>query len=364
MSDKPTESDAEQEEVDPEIELILRNQPEPDHSLPPDIPLRRVYSSSMDLDLENPRPTIKIISRPHTPQLRRFTPPPTSQSILESSGLPAPLIRVASSFLVSDALETHLNRPPRFLEEMEPPNPEGMLNCGDVSNIWTCCCPSTLNCDLDNLFENKSGHMTNQQRFAIMMYSLYEAYRTIISSFLVVFVPQSCSPHGRPCTLYENLVPRDDLEICAIAFNSLLAAYFCLLFFMQRKREDIIKQYLVIDRSMPTDRDSLMQMIFHMEPESRKFITKINNLYRFYAQGMLFLVCVNMALSCAVVYKNYLNNNTAVVFITNALCMVSRIYRSLFITSSGEYNIYSAYRQDNLLYNRDRAADWKIQPMV
>ena len=34
--------------------------------------------------------------------------------------------------------------------------------------------------------------------------------------------------------------------------------------------------------------------------------------------------------------------------------MINRIHKALKITSSGEYNIYSAYRSDNLLYNRYR----------
>ena len=130
-----------------------------------------------------------------------------------------------------------------------------------------------------------------------------------------------------------------------------------ILFFLEKKREEFIKEHMTIDRAAPTDKDSMVQLLCDMSPEPRTYILKINNVYRFYAQGMLAIVCANMCISSIVIYRNYLNNNTAVVFITNALFMVNRIYRALLITSSGEYNIYSAYRSDNLIYNRDRNGD-------
>ena len=45
---------------------------------------------------------------------------------------------------------------------------------------------------IDNLFENPEGRMTNLQRTSIILFTCFEAYRTLISSFLIVFVPQNC----------------------------------------------------------------------------------------------------------------------------------------------------------------------------
>jgi len=247
---------------------------------------------------------------------------------------PPPLIRTITNI-------PKFSRQPSFLEENER---------REKSYCYK------LTRGIDSLFENTTGHLTNSQRLFILLYTFYEIYRTVISSFLVVFVPQKCA-NDMPCTIYQNIIPQNDLEVAAISFNTLLAFYFCGLFFLERKREEFIKEHMAIDRAAPTGKDYLVQLLCDMPPEPRTYILKINNVYRFYAQGMLAIVCANMCISSVVIYRNYLNNNTAVVFITNALFMVNRIYRALLITSSGEYNIYSAYRSDNLIYNRDRNGD-------
>jgi hypothetical protein len=312
------------------------------------------------------------------PRSRQNTPP------LLRSRPNTPLERIASSMLAANPLEKEFSRDPTFLQvnasplsagadDAEPPREGGSSHATYLPPSWT------LFGDLNRLFENPAGRLTNAQRAFILLYSLYEVYRTVISSFLVVFVPQKCAllgdsaaasaaaaPPPQPtdahaCTLFQNLVPQDTLEVVAITFNSVLAFYFCLLFWLERTREKQIQQHLVIDRTQPTDKECLVAMLRSMDPLARSHITKMNNLYRFCAQGMITLVCVNMCISCAVVSKNYLNNNTAIVFITNALFMVNRIYKALVITSSGEYNIYSAYRTDNLLYNRDRSSEFHLR---
>jgi hypothetical protein len=205
---------------------------------------------------------------------------------------------------------------------------------------------------INNLFENPDGRMTTAQRMAIITFTAFEAYRTLISSFLIVFVPQSCD--GYSCTILENLIPKDNLEIVAISINTFMAIYFCVLFTIERVRESTVKRYLIADKSSPTDKDYLVKMLSEMKPNQRRTILRLNNAYRIFAQVLLLLFFVNAGVSCVVIYKNYLNNTTVTVFITNTLFMINRIHKALKITSSGEYNIYSAYRSDNLLYNRYR----------
>ena len=211
----------------------------------------------------------------------------------------------------------------------------------------------SFNSIVNNLFENPDGIMTNTQRTFIVIYTACEAYRTIISSYLVVFVPQNCG--GYSCTLIQNTIPMDNLETAAIAMNTCMAFYFCALFYVERERETVVNLHLVSDKKSPTNKEYLMDMINSMDALPKRKIMRLNNWYRFCAQSILLVFFVNVTLSCVVIYKNYLNNTTATVFITNALVSINRIYKALKITSSGEYNIYSAYRTDSMLYNRDRS---------
>lgn len=205
---------------------------------------------------------------------------------------------------------------------------------------------------INNLFENPEGRITNTQRMTIVLFTCFEAYRTIISSYLTVFVPQNCD--GYSCTIVQNTIPKDNLEVAAISINTFIAFYFCILFSIEHFREDIVKKYFVPDKSYPTDKEYLIKMLSHMNNRQQQRIFGLNRIYRVLAQFLLILFFANVSISCIVIKKNYLNNTTVTVFITNALFMINRIHKALKITSSGEYNIYSAYRSDYLLYNRYR----------
>ena len=207
---------------------------------------------------------------------------------------------------------------------------------------------------INNLFENPEGRMTSSQKVTIIIFTGFEAYRTIISSFLTVFVPQSCD--GYSCTILQNILPKDELETAAISINTFMALYFCLLFSIERVRETTVTKYLIADKTAATNKDYLINMLSEMNANERQKIIGLNRIYRIFAQFLLLLFFVNAGISCVVIYKNYLNNTTITVFITNTLFMINRIHKALKITSSGEYNIYSAYRSDSLLYNRHRGA--------
>ena len=207
---------------------------------------------------------------------------------------------------------------------------------------------------VNNLFENPEGRLSTSQKVTIVAFTGFEAYRTVISSFLTVFVPQSCD--GYACSILQNLIPKNELEITAISINTFMALYFCVLFTIERVRETTIKKYLIADKNAVTNKDYLVNMLYEMNVNERRKILGINRIYRAFAQFLLLLFFVNAGVSCVVIRENYLNNTTVTVFITNTFFMINRIHKALKITSSGEYNIYSAYRSENLLYNRNRGA--------
>lgn len=205
---------------------------------------------------------------------------------------------------------------------------------------------------VNNLFENPEGRLTNMQRIAIIIYTCFETYRTIISSFLTVFVPQNCG--GYSCSILENIIPKDDIEIAAISINTFMAFYFCILFMIESTRETIVKKYLTNDKSYTTNKGYLIKMLSSMKENERNEMFTMNAVYRGFAQGLLIFFFINAGISCVVIQKNYLNNTTSTVFITNMFFTINRIHKALKITSSGEYNIYSTYRSENLIYNRYR----------
>ena len=206
--------------------------------------------------------------------------------------------------------------------------------------------------NLNHLMEDTESKLTITQRSLIYTKTAFEIYRIIISSLLVVFVPQQCGDH--PCSILENTVPENSLEYAAISFNFILAAYFYILYFIEIKRETIINEYLLYDRNMPTDKGHLQRMLGRMDSKTKKQIMEINLIYRGVGRFLILIFLLNLFLSGVVCYYKFLNNTTLITYTTNSLFMVTKLFRVLRITSSGEYVIYSAYRNDNLIYNRDR----------
>jgi hypothetical protein len=212
-------------------------------------------------------------------------------------------------------------------------------------------CSRVVNRFIYNAFENEDGKVTYLQAAFIVVHSIFEVYRAVISSFLTVFVPQRC-PNGLICSLYDNVVPRDQLESLAIGFNAFMAFYFCMLFLFEATRERQIQEYLAISKEAPRSKKHLVDLMCNMDKDERTELLRINNSYRLTGIYMMVFFFVNSGLSWAVVYKNYLDNSTFITFTTNALFMINKLYGVLKITSSGEYNIYSAYLNDNLVYNK------------
>jgi hypothetical protein len=212
----------------------------------------------------------------------------------------------------------------------------------------------TIETSLNNLMENADSKLTITQRCILYTKNAFEIYRTIISSLLVVFVPQKCGEN--PCSIYQNMVPTNSLEYAAISLNFILALYFYVLYLIELKRESIIEKRLFYDREMPTDKRHLERMLGAMNPSTKKKVMDINLVYRGFGRFLILVFLLNIFLSGVVAYNNFLNNTTLITYTTNSLFMVTKIFRVLQITSSGEYVIYSAYRNDNLIYNRDKAA--------
>ena len=232
-----------------------------------------------------------------------------------------------------------LDRVPSFLLESEE---RSKHECSRVISRW-----------VYNAFENPEGKVTYLQATFIMLHSFFEVYRAVISSFLTVFVPQRC-PDGLICSIYDNVVPRDQLERVAIGFNAFMAFYFCTLYLFECVRERRVQACLAIAKEAPTSKTHLVDMMCKMDRDSRTQLLRMNNTYRLTGIYMMMLFFVNSGLSWAVVYKNYLDNTTFITFTTNALFMVTKLYGVLKITSSGEYNIYSAYLNDYLIYNTEK----------
>lgn len=178
---------------------------------------------------------------------------------------------------------------------------------------------------------------------------VFELYKTLIGSFLTVFTSQRCGQ--QTCTIWENIVPKNDLELVGIIFNFLMATTLLIEYIFEIMREAYLIKYLKYDKSLANNGEHIAELY---ETADKDIFTKLIPLYVIYIRFsyvVLFVYFVNVVLSAAIVAENYYDNTSIFSFVTNALFIIYKIYNVVEITSyRGDY-FYSAYKKKNIHYN-------------
>jgi hypothetical protein len=201
--------------------------------------------------------------------------------------------------------------------------------------------PSFLEVTKDQDFKQKTG---------VTITVLLEFYRVIVSSFLILFVPQSCGTHV--CTISENAeTGSDHLYNAGFSFNCITFIAFVMMYFAEIKREGKLISYLDVNPKCKTDNDSVGEVLEKLPIERSQVILFYDNLYQ--KTGYFALTCfiVNTALSGVVVYNYYLDDKTTSTFITSVLFMITKM-ADVYSTVGTEKNIfYSAYLKGKVQFN-------------
>jgi hypothetical protein len=201
--------------------------------------------------------------------------------------------------------------------------------------------PSFLEVTKDQDFKQKTG---------VTITVLLEFYRVIVSSFLILFVPQSCGTHV--CTISENAeTGSDHLYNAGFSFNCITFIAFVMMYFAEIKREGKLISYLDVNPKCKTDNDSVGEVLEKLPIERSQVILFYDKLYQ--KTGYFALTCfiVNTALSGVVVYNYYLDDKTTSTFITSVLFMITKM-ADVYSTVGTEKNIfYSAYLKGKVQFN-------------
>ena len=178
---------------------------------------------------------------------------------------------------------------------------------------------------------------------------VFELYKTLIGSFLTVFTSQRCGQ--QTCTIWENIVPKNDLELVGIIFNFLMATALLIEYIFEIMREAYLIKYLKYDKTLANNGEHIAELY---ENADKAIFTKLIPLYIIYIRFsyvVLFVYFVNVILSAIIVAENYYDNTSIFSFVTNALFIIYKIYNVVEITSyRGDY-FYSAYKRKNIHYN-------------
>lgn len=193
------------------------------------------------------------------------------------------------------------------------------------------------------------NNQDNQQKILMSITFLFEMYRVIMSTLLVLFVPQQCDMG--PCSVSDKTKPQDQFELFTLVFNFITFASFVAMYILESKRELHLINYLDINRFKPRDNESVGNELDYLSLKRRNRIevSELNYQYSSYLNMLLFML--NSLFSGVVVFNSFLDSKTITVFLTNILFMTSKLYDVYNTVNTKPYVFLSAYLTRKIQYN-------------
>ena len=190
----------------------------------------------------------------------------------------------------------------------------------------------------------------NNQKINVAISVALELYRVLVSSLLILFVPQDCGD-GKLCTMTENMNSDSKLYTTGLFFNFATLFVFVAMYYFEVKRENKLITYLDVNKSIAMDNVSVGKELEHLPGEKRNNILLFDKYYQKTAYVAMGTFVINSIISGVVVYNYSLGNQTTTTIITNILFMVSKL-GDVYVTVNTEQNIfYSAYLKGKIQYN-------------
>ena len=206
------------------------------------------------------------------------------------------------------------------------------------------------------IYNSNNHELTRIQKLVVFIRLCVELYKTMIGSYLTVFTPQKCD--NGICTLTQNLIPRDNMEIVALGMNSIMAFFLLCEYVIELTREQVLRMYFENDPRLPVEKEYFTNLLGIIDTEkatllSKKtmFIRSIFQLYRRLGIILLSIYIANVFISGMVIYKNYYDKSSLFGFVTNALFIVFKIASILKIAIHSIQIPYSAYIESPVAFN-------------
>ncbi len=191
-----------------------------------------------------------------------------------------------------------------------------------------------------------------QKNTSIALFSL-ELYRVLVSTLLILFVPQKCENESgdHVCSYQENMAPMSTFYTVALIINFITMGSFVLTYIIEIKRENQLINYLEVNTSKPCDNDSVHKALERLAKHRKDRILDLDKYYYRASILSMILFIVNTILSGIVIYDFYLDNQTTTTFVTNILFMITKLGDIYGIINTDKNVFYSAYLKTKVQYN-------------
>ena len=184
-----------------------------------------------------------------------------------------------------------------------------------------------------------------KERLKIGALWLFQSYKVIMGSMLILFVPQKCEElilsdesgsnnldeyKTSICTISQNLNKKDDIfHDITLGFNFLCVGLFLITYIVELRREHWCVKNLDINHDYP---DNHLDNIIHTKPELKKELHKRNNRYFKITTITSSIYMINLLLSSIIIYNNYVGIQAVTSYTSYVALILLKIYNSLFIS--------------------------------
>ncbi len=197
--------------------------------------------------------------------------------------------------------------------------------------------------------EKKSENQDRSQKNAAALTAAMEMYRVLVSTLLILFVPQDCD--GHVCSYSENLDATNNKYIAGLVLNFVTMGFMVAMYGVELVRENRLITYLEVNKELPTDNESVGLALHKLDGERRESILRLDKTYQNVGYCTIGLFAANTVLSGLVIYDYYLDNQTTTTFVTNVLFMLTKL-SDMYSTVNTEKNVfYSAYMRGKVQFN-------------
>jgi hypothetical protein len=187
------------------------------------------------------------------------------------------------------------------------------------------------------------------QKMNVYISFIFELYRVVMGSFLILFVPQKCGEDS--CTIFEPVNAGIRLNDAAFGVNILTFCLFLCMYYAEIKRETQMITYLHVNTEEPCDNDAVGEALCKLPEEKKLSILRWDKLYLRSGQFALVGFIANAVLSSIAIYENFLDGKTTSSLITNILFMLLKIHETQSITNTDQNIFYSAYLNERVQFN-------------
>ena len=209
--------------------------------------------------------------------------------------------------------------------------------------------PECKNTNFTSRVKDFVSDQDNNQKINVTISVALELYRVLVSSLLILFVPQNCD--GHLCSLTENMESSSQTYTTGLFFNFFKIFVFLVMYSLEIKRENRLITYLDVNKSVASDNDSVSEVLKKLPLEKKNSILFLDIYYQKAAYLAMGSFIINSIISGIIVYQYSLGNQTTTTIITNILFMVTKL-SDVFQTVNTEKNIfYSAYLKGKIQYN-------------